>query len=275
VQDVAFIFDIFDDRDQNAGIALPQENAFDFSDGIARDEILDLAIIVGQDDDGNIKAGAFDLAGQLRGVHITDGEIGDDEIEARLGAGQLHGFRATGDVGNSRELAQVEFKRFVDEQLVEAAVFTENEGIVKAGDEKDIVHLEGHQILEAFKALFGVHGDHGIGEAVSRHESHTLVYAVAIVIRLGGQLGRGGYVLGFAIAERPVFFRHLNQIDEDIFPAQFQAFVQAVGNGFVEALLHLDGATAVQRDLQEDAIVRAMDAEIIAVELQNLFWDAR
>ena len=51
----------------------------------------------------------------------------------------------------------------------------------------------------------------------------------------------------------------------------FRAFVQSVGNGFIEALLHLDGAAAAQRDLHEDAIVRAMNAEIFTVKLQSSF----
>ena len=40
-----------------------------------------------------------------------------------------------------------------------------NKRIVKTGDEKDVVHLEGHQILEAFKALFGV--QNGLGDAAT------------------------------------------------------------------------------------------------------------
>ena len=125
MQHVAFIFDVFDDGDQNTGIALPQKNAFDFSKWIARDEILDLAIVVAKNNDRNIETGAFDLAGQLRRVHIAHGEVGDDEIEMRIGTGQSSRFRATGDVGNSGNLLQVEFERFVDEQLVETPVFAQ------------------------------------------------------------------------------------------------------------------------------------------------------
>src|ERR1700688_1265184 len=87
--------------------------------------------------------------------------------------------------------------------------------------------------------------------------------------RLRGPLFcRGGNVLGFAVAERPVFFWHFHQGDEDIFAAEFQACMQSVGDGFVEALLHFDGAAGAKRDLHEDAVVGAMNAEIIPVEEQ-------
>src|SRR5208282_6031666 len=84
-------------------------------------------------------------------------------------------------------------------------------------------------------------------------------------------LARGRYVLGYAIAERPVFLRHFYQTDEDIFSAQLQAFVQAVRHGFVEALLHFNGTAAAQGDLHKNAIVRSMDAKIIPVKLQPSF----
>src|SRR5258708_3751531 len=67
--------------------------------------------------------------------------------------------------------------------------------------------------------------------------------------------GRGRNVLGFAIAERPVFLRHFDQIDDDIFPAQLYGCVQSIGNGFVEELFHFGGASGVESDLDEDAIV--------------------
>ena len=56
-------------------------------------------------------------------------------------------------------LLQVEFERFVDQQLVEPAIFAQDERIVEAGDEKNVLHLERHQVVEALKALFGVEGE--------------------------------------------------------------------------------------------------------------------
>ena len=84
MQDIALVFDVFDDRDQDAGIPLPQENPFDMSDWIACDEIFYFPVIVGQHYYRDIQTRASDLGSQLGGVHITDREIGDNQIELRL-----------------------------------------------------------------------------------------------------------------------------------------------------------------------------------------------
>src|ERR1035441_645706 len=47
--------------------------------------------------------------------------------------------------------------------------------------------------------------------------------------------------------------------------------MQSIGDGFVETLLHFDSASGIQCDLQKDAVVRTMDAEVFAVELQTGF----
>ena len=180
--DVALVFDVLDDREQNAGVTLPEKNAFDVGDGIPRHEILDLAVIIGEHDHGNIQPGLLDLARQLSCVHIADGQIGDDQIEARLRTRQFHRFRAAGDMSNPGELPQVEFERFVDEQLVEAAILAQNKRIVEAGDKQDVVHFEGHQVLEAFEALFRVH--HGLGDAADAHGD------ILVVLRSRGRLAQ-------------------------------------------------------------------------------------
>src|SRR5579872_718347 len=167
VQHIALVFDVFDDRDQNAGVALPEKDAVDIGDGIPRDEILDLAIVVSEDDYGNVESSATDFAGKLRGVHIADGEIGDDQIELRIRFGDRDCFGATGDVRDAGNLAQVQFERFVDEEFVEASIFAEDERVVKARDQKDVLDAEGHQILEAFEALFGV--EDGLGDGANDH----------------------------------------------------------------------------------------------------------
>ena len=81
VEDVALVLDIFDDRNQNASIALPEEDSFDIGDWIARDEILDLAMVVAEHDDRNIEPGSLDFTRQLRSIHVADGEVGDDQVE--------------------------------------------------------------------------------------------------------------------------------------------------------------------------------------------------
>ena len=134
VQHVALVFNVFHEGDQDAGVALPQKNSFDVGDRIARDEVLYFAIVVGQHDHGHIQAGAAHLAGEVRGVGVAHGEVGDDQIELRVGACDVERFGATGDVGDARNLLEVEFEGFVDQEFVEASVFAENERVVEAGD---------------------------------------------------------------------------------------------------------------------------------------------
>src|SRR5271165_6844744 len=69
---------------------------------------------------------------------------------------------------------------------------------------------------------------------------------------------RGGRVLRFPIAERPVLFRHIDQIDEHILAPQLELAVQAIRQRLVEPLLHFQAASAVQRNLEEDAVVAAL-----------------
>ena len=128
---------------------------------IAGDEVLDLAVIVGQHHHGHVEPGGLDLARQLRGVHVGDLQVGDDQVEARLRARQLQRFCSGGDVGHAGNLVQVQLQRLADQQLVEAAVLAQDEGVVEAGDQQDVVHAERHQVLEAFEQAFGL--GRGIG----------------------------------------------------------------------------------------------------------------
>jgi hypothetical protein len=51
---------------------------------------------------------------------------------------------------------QLKLERFPNEQFVEPPIFTKDEGIVEAGDEKDVLHPKGHQVFEALEELLGV-----------------------------------------------------------------------------------------------------------------------
>ena len=86
---------------------------------------------------------------------------------------QVERFGAAGNVRDAGNLLQVEFERFVDQQFVEAAVFAEDERIVEARDQKNVLDLEGHQVFEAFKALFGV--ENGLGGARDGHGDGSVI----------------------------------------------------------------------------------------------------
>ena len=71
VKNVTLVLNVVHDREQDADISLPQEDAVDIGAGIASNEVLYLAIVVGQHDYGHVEAGGLDFAGELRGVHIA------------------------------------------------------------------------------------------------------------------------------------------------------------------------------------------------------------
>ena len=48
-------------------------------------------------------------------------------------------------------LVEIQLQRFVNQQLIETPVFAQDERIVEAGDQQDVVHSERHQVLEALE----------------------------------------------------------------------------------------------------------------------------
>src|SRR5580700_7272874 len=70
-------------------------------------------------------------------------------------------------MGNAGNLLQIQFEGFIDEKLIEAAIFAEDEGVVEAGDQKNVLDLERHQVVEAFETRFGV--EEGLGDGVGGH----------------------------------------------------------------------------------------------------------
>ena len=127
MQHVALVLNVLDDRDQDAGGSLPQEDAVDIRHRIARHEIFDLAVVVAEHYHGNVQPCAADFARELSGIHVPDGKIGDDQIELRIRFRQPNRLRTTGNMGDAGNLAQIEFERFVDEQLVEASILPQDE----------------------------------------------------------------------------------------------------------------------------------------------------
>src|ERR1700733_11210772 len=69
VQHVSLVFDVLDDRDQNARSSLPKKDAVNVGGGIAGDEILDLAIVVSEDDDRNGESDFAAITGGVGSIH--------------------------------------------------------------------------------------------------------------------------------------------------------------------------------------------------------------
>src|SRR5882757_1390642 len=70
-------------------------------------------------------------------------------------------------------------------------------------------------------------------------------------------------VLGLTVAKRPVLFADFNQTNEHVLPAQAEALVQSVRDGSVKGRLLVDGSPGIERDLNEHAIFRPVDAKVV------------
>jgi len=123
---------------------------------MTRQEGFHLAVIVGQHQHGDVEAGGLDRLRQLRRVHVLHLEVGDDQVETRLGLRQGQRLRPARHMCDAWRMLQVEFEGFADQELVEAAVFAQDEGIVEAGNQEDVLDPEGLQFLVAFEQFLGV-----------------------------------------------------------------------------------------------------------------------
>src|SRR5664279_2884787 len=155
---------------------------------IARNEVLDLAIIVGQSDDRNVEICGLDFARQLSGIHVPDLQVGHDQVESRLGASQFQRFRSAGDMRDAGDLMNVQLQRLAHQQFVEASVLAQNEGVVEARDQQNVVHAERHQIFEALELPLG--GRDGIQGVVfsDRHVYQGVASAKTVPVCIRARL---------------------------------------------------------------------------------------
>jgi hypothetical protein len=70
-------------------------------------------------------------------------------------------------VSDSGNLLLLKFERFPNQQLIQPPIFTQNERVVKAGDQQNILYPKGHQVLEALEEAFRVND--GIGGVGNGH----------------------------------------------------------------------------------------------------------
>src|SRR5215813_6112973 len=70
------------------------------------------------------------------------------------------------------------------------------------------------------------------------------------------------------MAKRPVFLRYLDQVDHDIIRPSLQPLLKIIDDTFVESLLEFDGATGIQRDLNEDDIFAVAAAQVAFSKIQ-------
>jgi len=93
-------------------------------------------------------------------------------------------------MGNAWNMLQIQIERFVDKKFIEAAIFAENEGVVEAGDQKNVLDFERHEVVEALEACFGV--EKGLGDGAGGHEWIILLQEIR-GLRLLEVFATGGF----------------------------------------------------------------------------------
>jgi transposase len=103
------------------------------------------------------------------------------------------------------------------------------------------------------------------------------IQRVAIRLRCAGGWGGGSVretfsaldrVLGDTVAEGPVLFLDLDEVDEDVLPPKPDSRVKAIRDGLVECLFLLRVPPLIPGDLDDHEIIAAVDAQIIGIELE-------
>src|ERR1700727_1530063 len=77
-------------------------------------------------------------------------------------------------------------------------------------------------------------------------------------------------VRGLAIAHGPVCWLNCHEVEEDVLPPHLQLLVQLVYNGLVERGLLFRARNVQKNQLDEDAVLRSSDAQIVRVKEEVL-----
>src|SRR4051812_33157551 len=138
--------------------------------------------------------------------------------------------------------------------------------------------------IDTLVARVCAHGAELIGEVVQYEDAHRLAYIrgpEGIIAGLSEQIGCPGPLprrprprldsvdqLHPAVPERPVDHLVVVQGDEQVAGALADALLQQLGYAAVEVALLLDGAAALQRELDEDVALVALASHEVGIEAQ-------
>ena len=152
VVDVEPVLERFDDGDDQPVVALPDEDLVEDGGVVVCDDLLALAVVIGQQDDRSIQAAFAHALREPDGVHVLDVQGRDDQVERAFLVEDLHRLGAGRDVRELGRVAQVESLELLADQLVEPPVFLEQVLVIEACDQEDVADLEAHQFPEALDA---------------------------------------------------------------------------------------------------------------------------
>jgi hypothetical protein len=85
----------------------------------------------------------------------------------RIAPGQIERLGTAGNMSDPWNLAEIQFEGFINQQFAQTSIFAKDEGIIEAGDQKNIVDAKRHQVLETFEPLLRVND--GLGNAWQGH----------------------------------------------------------------------------------------------------------
>ena len=148
VREVHAVLDDLHDGEEDPHVSAPQVDPVERRDVVPLEEEAELAVVVGEEDDMGLHAGLLEPAGEARGIHVADVQRRDDEVEAGLPTRLLERLLARRDAGDAGNVPEVQLERFGKDPLVELAVFREDEVVVQAGDEQDVLDPVLHQFVE-------------------------------------------------------------------------------------------------------------------------------
>ena len=168
--DVHAIFNRFHDRGQDPDIALPEEHAIDAQQLALDARVGEVPCVVGERDDRCRIAPPAERLGQIDDAHVADVHGGDDKVETAVGAGERQRLAAAARVMQARRIVRVEAEEPPEHALAQLAVFRQDERVVQARDEQDVVHAIACEILKSVQTAPGPEGSCGI----RRHETQNL-----------------------------------------------------------------------------------------------------
>ncbi len=141
------VFDVLDHRQQQVRVAGPDEDPVDAPAVAALRRRVQPPQAVGQQNHRQPGATLLDLHPEGEGIHLLHVRGGDDEAEGFV-VQPRQSLAGRGDPGHARRMAEVQPAVLVDDARGQAPVLLHDEGIVGAGDQQDLPHLDGHQLVE-------------------------------------------------------------------------------------------------------------------------------
>jgi len=115
-------------------------------------ELLKLAIVVAEEDHGDAREAATDLAREVGGVHLLRVHGDDDHVEPPVGGEEAEGLPGARGRVEARGVAEVQPVVLLEDEVGDLALLLQDERVVAARHQQHLADAVGHQLLEALEA---------------------------------------------------------------------------------------------------------------------------